>query len=205
MKKLTLLLGSALVLSACDGDMTKRVARAILEEEGGQTQQEVQPVAPTGQNQALHPVQPVQSPEMDQQVQMQPVQQPMQQPMQQQPVQQAVQQPMQPMSVNQQPQMAMPVEHAAPAKRVATPRPSYSEHAVYLPATVVTRHGSNVVVRRNPSKSARQVGYLYTTEQVWVIAETNKCETIQGLYNCWVKVKDSTGLVGYSFGGYLDY
>lgn len=61
------------------------------------------------------------------------------------------------------------------------------------------------MVRRTPSRSGAKVGYLYTTEQIYVIAETNKCETINGLYNCWVKVQDSTGLTGYSFGGYLNY
>lgn len=86
-----------------------------------------------------------------------------------------------------------------------TPQPTYSETPVLLPATVVTREGDIVIIRSTPSRNGAKKGYLYTSEQVDVIAKTNKCETINGIYNCWVKVQDVTGLVGYSFGGYLNY
>ncbi len=61
------------------------------------------------------------------------------------------------------------------------------------------------MVRQSPSKNGRKVGYLYTSEPIRILAKTNQCETINGIYNCWVKVQDSMGLTGYSFGGYLDY
>lgn len=99
----------------------------------------------------------------------------------------------------------------AQTKTVAQPAPAQRansgtvERPVNAYATVITRHGSNVMVRQSPSRNGRKVGYLYTGEPIRVLAETNRCETINGIYNCWVRVQDSVGLTGYSFGGYLDY
>lgn len=76
---------------------------------------------------------------------------------------------------------------------------------VRYPAKVLTQYGSNVIVRSHPSKAGRKIGFLYDQEQVYVIGETNNCETINGLYGCWVKVIDANGLTGYSFGAYLQY
>lgn len=79
------------------------------------------------------------------------------------------------------------------------------ERVVRHVAQVITQYGGNVLVRSTPSKSGRKLGYLYDTEQVYVIGETGICEVINGISGCWVKVRDSQGLVGYSFGGYLTY
>lgn len=90
----------------------------------------------------------------------------------------------------------------------APPKPQVqrtTERVVRKRAWVVTQHGSNVMVRRSPSRSAGKVGYLYDTEEIWVVGETNKCEVINGIQGCWVKVVDVNGLTGYSFGGYLQY
>lgn len=194
MKRVLIAASLSLAMTGCDGDIIKSMARAVLADEINQNQQQApqqqaqQPVA-TDPNAQLQPVQPVQ-----------PVQQPVaQQPVAQQPVAAAPAQPVQ-QAAPQQKTVAAP----APVRKTA-PQPAYSETPVHLPATVVTRHGSNVMVRRSPSRSGAKVGYLYTTEQIYVIAETNKCETINGIYNCWVKVQDATGLTGYSFGGYLNY
>ncbi|USZ14507.1 SH3 domain-containing protein [Moraxella sp. FZLJ2107] len=181
MKRIFMIAGVSLALTGCDGDIIKSIARAILADEQPQQQAQV-----AQQPQAVQPV-IVQDPNAQVQAQ-------------------------QPVEVVQQPQVAAPVQAAPKQKTTATPaparkaaQPAYSETPVNLPATVITRHGSNVMVRRSPSRSAGKVGYLYTTEQIYVIAETNKCETINGIYNCWVKVQDATGLTGYSFGGYLNY
>ncbi|OOR92822.1 hypothetical protein B0181_01430 [Moraxella caviae] len=83
--------------------------------------------------------------------------------------------------------------------------PQNSERVVRHRATVLTQYGGRVLVRQAPSRGGRQLGYLYDQEEVWVVGETNRCETINGLYGCWVKVVDVTGLTGYSFGAYLNY
>lgn len=72
-------------------------------------------------------------------------------------------------------------------------------------ANVLTQYGGKVIVRQSPHRNGRKLGYLYDQEEVFVVGETNRCETINGLYGCWVKVVDSVGLSGYSFGAYLNY
>ncbi len=188
MKRVLIAASLGLTLTGCDGDIIKSMARAVLADEINQSQQQA-------------PQQQVQQPAAtDPNAQLQPVQQPVaQQPVAQQPVAAAPAQPVQ-QAAPQQKTVAAP----APVRKTA-PQPTYSETPVHLPATVVTRHGSNVMVRSTPSRNGAKKGYLYTSEQIYVIAETNKCETINGIYNCWVKVQDVTGLTGYSFGGYLNY
>lgn len=192
--------GLALTLTACDGDIAKSVAREVLKDELNKpeqtttqqpTQQVLQPVNGQEQTAQLQPVQPVQ-----------PV---VQQPEQVAPVSAAPSpQPVGVAPATQPMQTAQPVprQTAKPVRQTAV---QYEEYPVNLPATVITRYGGNVIVRNSPSRRGRQLGYLYTSEDIWVIAQTNKCETIQGIHNCWVRVRDSVGLTGYSFGGYLDY
>ncbi|MFC0819717.1 SH3 domain-containing protein [Moraxella marmotae] len=196
MKKMLILSGAivgATMLTACD-DIAKGVAREILKDEAPAQQapaaqpqvQNLQPVIVDGQ--AQQPVQQ-QYDQNGQPVAQQPVQQV---PVQQAPVQQA------PAPVQQ-----APVQAAPPPK--AAPRPAVSERVVRKRAYVLTQHGSNVMVRSAPNRNARKIGYLYDTEEIWVVGETSNCHTVNGLYGCWVKVVDSNGLTGYSFDAYLQY
>ncbi len=124
----------------------------------------------------------------------------------QQPVQ--VQQPVQaqqPAQVQQPVQAQQPVvNESLPAKSVPA-APRVAEKVVRHRAQVLTQYGGKVVVRNSPSQNGRKLGFLYDQEEVWVVGETDKCETINNIYGCWVKVMDSQRLVGYSFGGYLQY
>lgn len=80
-----------------------------------------------------------------------------------------------------------------------------TESVVRYRAQVLTQYGGKVVVRSAPSKNGRKLGFIYDQEEVWVVGETNNCEVINKIDGCWVKVMDSQRLVGYSFGGYLQY
>ncbi len=80
-----------------------------------------------------------------------------------------------------------------------------TETVVRYRANVLTQYGGKVLVRQAPSKTSKKLGFLYDQEEVWVIGETNKCEVINRIEGCWVKVMDVNRLVGYSFGGYLQY
>ena len=97
-------------------------------------------------------------------------------------------------------------EEALPPKPVQqAPRAANTETVVRYRAQVLTQYGGKVLVRQSPSKSGRKLGFLYDQEEVFVIGETGKCEVINRIEGCWVKVMDSQRLVGYSFGGYLQY
>lgn len=80
-----------------------------------------------------------------------------------------------------------------------------SERIVRHRASVLTQYGGNVIVRQSPNKNSAKKGYLYDQEEIWVVGITDKCETINKLEGCWVKVIDSVGLTGYSFDAYLQY
>lgn len=99
------------------------------------------------------------------------------------------------------------VDEALPPKPTPAPaaRSGLTETVVRYRASVLTQYGGKVLVRQAPSKNAKKLGFLYDREEVLVIGETNKCETINRIEGCWVKVKDVQNLVGYSFGGYLQY
>ncbi|OAU94475.1 SH3 domain-containing protein [Moraxella catarrhalis] len=183
---LAALIAGTTLLTACD-DVVKGVAREILKDEAPPAQtaqqpqvQDLQPVIPNGQ-------QPVQ--QYDQYGQ---------------PIINQQQMPMQP---NQMPQTQDPnaMAQAAPLPPKPAPAPQVSERVVRKRAYVLTQHGSNVMVRSAPNRNARKVGYLYDGEDIWVVGETTNCQTINGLYDCWVKVVDAAGLTGYSFGAYLQY
>lgn len=90
------------------------------------------------------------------------------------------------------------------AKKAPTPVFNYRETPVNYYAEGVSRTGSNIIIRSQPNRSAARRSHLEFGEGVTVIAETNRCETINGLYNCWLKVRDGYGTVGYVFGGYLN-
>lgn len=92
-----------------------------------------------------------------------------------------------------------------PPKPVQPQRPVTTESVVRYRAQVLTQYGGKVVVRSAPSTNGRKLGFLYDQEEVWVIGETNNCEVITSIEGCWVKVMDSQRLVGYSFGGFLQY
>lgn len=183
------LLAGATLLTACD-DVVKGVAREILKDEAPPAQtaqqpqvQDLQPIVPNGQ-------QPVQ--QYDQYGQ---------------PIINQQQMPMQPNQMPQTPQTQDPnaMAQAAPLPPKPAPAPQVSERVVRKRAYVLTQHGSNVMVRSAPNRNARKVGYLYDGEDIWVVGETTNCQTINGLYGCWVKVVDAAGLTGYSFGAYLQY
>lgn len=87
----------------------------------------------------------------------------------------------------------------------AAPSSGLTETVVRYRASVLTQYGGKVLVRQAPSKTSKKLGFLYDQEEVWVIGETNKCEVINRIEGCWVKVMDVNRLVGYSFGGYLQY
>lgn len=104
------------------------------------------------------------------------------------------------------PQAYVSNEESLPAKPVQQPqRQANTETVVRYRAQVLTQYGGKVLVRQAPSKSGRKLGFLYDQEEVFVIGETDKCEVINRIEGCWVKVMDSQRLVGYSFGGYLQY
>lgn len=136
--------------------------------------------------------------ERAQQTQVQPTAQPMQ-PVQ--PVGQEQYYPVNNAGAIQQPVAVEPLPELPPKPVAQQP----TEQVVRYHAQVITQYGGNVIVRNSPSKSGRKLGYLYDSEQVYVIGITNKCEVINNIEGCWVKVRDSQGLVGYSFGGYLTY
>lgn len=192
MKKILFIGSLALVLSACDGDIVKNVARAVLSDETNQSQQD---------NSAQNPQ--VQSNQTDYALQPVPINPNM-------PTSQENQYT-QPTQIDQygQPIQTMPEQatqmHDAAVLPKPEPKPSIRERVVRKPAYVLTQHGSNVMVRRSPNKNSAKVGYLYDGEDIWVVGETNNCQTINGLYGCWVKVVDAHGLTGYSFGAYLQY
>lgn len=99
------------------------------------------------------------------------------------------------------------VNEELPPKPAPAPaaRSGLTETVVRYRASVLTQYGGKVLVRQAPSKNAKKLGFLYDREEVIVIAETNKCEVINRIEGCWVKVRDVQNLVGYSFGGYLQY
>lgn len=104
------------------------------------------------------------------------------------------------------PQAYVSNEEPLPAKPVQQPQiQANTETVVRYRAQVLTQYGSKVLVRQAPSKNGRKLGFLYDQEEVFVIGETDKCEVINRIEGCWVKVMDSQRLVGYSFGGYLQY
>ena len=105
----------------------------------------------------------------------------------------------------QAPQPQVDNNQALPPKPVQPTMPAVSEKVVRHRASVLTQYGGKVVVRQTPYQNGRKLGFLYDQEEVWVIGETDRCETINKIYGCWVKVMDSQRLVGYSFGGYLQY
>lgn len=102
----------------------------------------------------------------------------------------------------------------APVKTAPTPihvksapihNPVQPERSPNKPAVVVTRHGSNVMMRAAPRRNAGKVSYLYDGENVMVTGETNVCENIDGTAGCWVEVTDHAGSHGYVFNAYLQY
>lgn len=206
MKKLVLTCAAATVLMACDGDMIKSAARVVLADEIQQMQQNQQQAQPVQQGQ-LQPVQPTQN--MDTPVG-QMVQGASQQPQVQQPAQ--VQQPIQQPVYIDDGAMQQPVQEPVVTRQNVQPKPASAprratggEQIVRKRAYVLTQYGDNVRVRSAPSRNGRYVGYLYDGEEIWIVGETKKCQSIDGIYGCWVKVLDSNGLTGYSFGGYLQY
>ena len=133
-------------------------------------------------------------------------------PQYQQPVNPQYQQPVNPQYQQQAPQDRQQApqpqvdnNQALPPKPVQPTMPAVSEKVVRHRASVLTQYGGKVVVRQTPYQNGRKLGFLYDQEEVWVIGETDRCETINKIYGCWVKVMDSQRLVGYSFGGYLQY
>lgn len=92
-----------------------------------------------------------------------------------------------------------------PAQAAQAQQAAGTESVVRYRAQVLTQYGGKVVVRTAPSKNGRKLGFLYDQEEVWVVGETDNCEVINKIEGCWVKVMDSQRLVGYSFGGYLQY
>lgn len=210
----TALLAGTTLLVACD-DIAKGVAREILKDEVAPAQtvqepqvQDLQPIIPNGQqpvqqyNQYGQPIANQQQMPMQPQVQdLQPVI-----PNSQQPVQQYNQYGQPTTNQQQMPQIQnqTAMAQAAPLPP-PEPAPKVRERVVRKRAYVLTQHGSNVMVRSEPNLNARKVGYLYDGEDAWVIGETTNCQTINNLYGCWVKVKDSNGLTGYSFDAYLQY
>ena len=126
-------------------------------------------------------------------------------PQYQQPVNSQYQQPVNPQYQQQAPQPQAYNNQALPPKPVQPAMPAVKEKVVRHRASVLTQYGGKVVVRQTPYQNGRKLGFLYDQEEVWVIGETDRCETINKIYGCWVKVMDSQRLVGYSFGGYLQY
>ena len=107
---------------------------------------------------------------------------------------------------NQQQDAPAYVDEPLPPKPVPqAPRAVNTETVVRYRAQVLTQYGGKVLVRQSPSKAGRKLGFLYDQEEVFVVGETTNCEVINRIEGCWVKVRDSQGLVGYSFGGYLQY
>lgn len=100
-----------------------------------------------------------------------------------------------------------PDEDSGESEEVAVkPKQSTTkEKIVRYPASVLTQYGGNVIVRKEPNKNSPKKGLLYDQEEIWVVGITDKCETINKLEGCWVKVIDSVGLSGYSFDAYLQY
>lgn len=128
---------------------------------------------------------------------------PPQQSVTEQPVQQVA--PAQPIA--QQPIEPIPSQPIEPQVQALPPKPApqITEQVVRRRAYALTRYGGKVLVRSHPSRNGRKLGFLYDREDVYVVAITNHCETIDRLQGCWVKVVDANGLTGYSFGGYLQY
>jgi hypothetical protein len=58
-------------------------------------------------------------------------------------------------------------------------------------------------LRKSPSLNGEIVINLKKSERVTIIAEGSANESIDGFYDNWVKVRTSTGLVGYCFNGFL--
>lgn len=107
---------------------------------------------------------------------------------------------------NNVPQAYVSNEQSLPSKPIPQPQDqANTETVVRYRAQVLTQYGGKVLVRQAPSKNGRKLGFLYDQEEVYVIGETDKCEVINRIEGCWVKVMDSQRLVGYSFGGYLQY
>lgn len=107
---------------------------------------------------------------------------------------------------NNVPQAYVNNEQSLPDKPAPQPQSqANTETVVRYRAQVLTQYGGKVLVRQAPSKNGRKLGFLYDQEEVYVIGETDKCEVINRIEGCWVKVMDSQRLVGYSFGGYLQY
>lgn len=185
-------------LVGCD-DLIKGVARTIVENDDKQKAQ---------QNQAQPPAQPVQM----YAVEPAPQQVPQQIPQQQVPQYdyQQVQPQIQPTAVPQAQPQYQAVNNVVPTaelppKPVRQPAPSTTETVVRYRAKVLTQYGGKVLVRNAPSKRGKKLGFLYDQEEVYVVGETSNCEIINNIQGCWVKVVDSQGLIGYSFGGYLNY
>lgn len=118
---------------------------------------------------------------------------------------QQVQQPLQPVAQPTQVQPAPQELTQQLPPKPAPVEPKFSEQIVRERASVLTQYGGKVLVRSQPNKNAKKLGFLYDQEAVWVIGITNRCETINKIEGCWVKVIDSVGLSGYSFDGYLQY
>ncbi|MDO4222611.1 MAG: SH3 domain-containing protein [Acinetobacter sp.] len=100
-----------------------------------------------------------------------------------------------------------PAQPVMTETQVAVPKPAphpvITETPVNYTATAITLQGSRLIIRRRPSQASARVSHLEYGENLTVIAETSKCQTIRGIRGCWVKVQDYYGNSGYVFNGYL--
>lgn len=109
-------------------------------------------------------------------------------------------------------QVTSPQTNANPSKKPddkpkaikkSTAQPALKEKLVRYPATVITASGyGELSLRGEPSTKGVQVATVSDGDEVYVIAETNQCETINKMEGCWFKV-DAHDMKGYMFGGYL--
>lgn len=178
MKKLVLLTTAAVMLTACDGDMAKRVARAVLnEDQPQQVQQEAQPA----QTQ-LQPVQQVTAGSAD--VAQQPVQQPTPQP-----------QPTTTVIVQEE-QIQEPVQKVVVQKVV-------KEQAGHH---IMTQHDGYVYMRSGPYAEARKIKKLPDYTPVAILSCTGETEyrtdVDSGNIGQWCKVR-AAGKVGYVYNSYI--
>lgn len=202
-QKITLAILATLALTACD---KAQKIKAVLQEDSSVSAPQEQSTAQQAPTETLYPVQNGQIP----QDQAYPNQQAYPQQMQQAYPTQPAQMPAAPTVQQQYPaqQAGMYQEQALLPEAQVQKQPmqqagQVNERIVRYTAKVVTQEGSNVMVRKEPNRSAQKLTYLYDSEIVTVTGETNVCETIGRLNGCWVRVIDSAGATGYVFNAFL--
>lgn len=102
-----------------------------------------------------------------------------------------------------QPKPSKPTQTQTPKSESKPATAKFSEKPARYPATIVTSSGYGALsLRGEPSIKGIQAASVYDGEEVQVIAETNRCEVIDGARGCWYKV-DIGGVKGYMFSAYL--